>query len=158
MRQKGFATLEVILMVMVIGILASIAVPRFTSVTTAANTAKIQSDLSTIDTAIEVYHMEHGAYPGAADNINALDDYIRGASELKPPTGDAYVVEGNETKTHSFSETTYKIKAKTDNEGARAYLEKEAYTAEKFRIEKKSTTPSGGNSGSGTGGTSTTPE
>ena len=136
MRQKGFATLEIILMIMVIGILTSIAVPRFTSVTTAANTAKIQSDLATIDTAIEVYHMEHGEYPPAADNIDALEDYIRGASDLKPPKGDAYVVDENTP--HSFSETTYKIKAATTTEGARAYLEEEDYTAEKFRIEKKS--------------------
>ena len=54
MNQRGFATLEVILMVMVIGILASIAVPRFNAVTTAANTAKIQADLSTIDTATDI--------------------------------------------------------------------------------------------------------
>ena len=69
MGQKGFATLEVILMVVVIGILASIAVPRFTSVTTAANTAKIQADLTTIDTAIATYYMEYGTYPA---NIAAL--------------------------------------------------------------------------------------
>ena len=147
--QKGFATLEVILMVMVIGILASIAVPRFTSVTTAANTAKIQSDLSTIDAAIEVYYMENGAYPNAADNITALDDYIRGASDLKPPKGDAYVI--GENTPHSFSQDTYKIKAKTNTEGARAYLENESYTAEKFRIEKKSGSTGSGNSGGGTG-------
>ena len=53
MNQRGFATLEVILMVMVIGILASIAVPRFSNVTASANTAKIQADLATIDTAID---------------------------------------------------------------------------------------------------------
>lgn len=134
--QKGFATLEVILMVMVIGILASIAVPRFTAVTTAANTAKIQSDLSTIDAAIEVYYMEHGEYPSAANDITALDDYIRGASDLKPPKGDAYVIDENTP--HTFSEEAYKIKEKTTTEGARAYLEDDNYTAEKFRIEKKS--------------------
>ena len=33
MNQRGFATLEVILMVMVIAILAAIAVPRFTTPT-----------------------------------------------------------------------------------------------------------------------------
>ena len=43
MNQRGFATLEVILMVVIIGILATVAVPRFTDVTTKANTAKIQS-------------------------------------------------------------------------------------------------------------------
>ena len=130
--QKGFATLEVILMVMVIGILASIAVPRFTSVTTAANTAKIQSDLSTIDTAIEIYYMEHGEYPGEATDIKALDDYIRGASDLKPPTGYAYV-EGK-LSTEPFSAKTYGITVNSSTKEARAYLKETTNTAEKFYL------------------------
>lgn len=90
MRQKGFATLEIILMVMVIGILASIAVPRFTAVTTAANTAKIQSDLTTIDTAIAVYIMEKGD-SNVPSSPSGLDDYLQDADNLKPPTGQAYI-------------------------------------------------------------------
>ena len=94
MNQRGFATLEVILMVMVIGILASIAVPRFTAVTAAANTAKIQADLTTIDTAIAVYEMEKGSPPSGTD-INVLAGYIRGVESnsvtLTPPTGKCYM-------------------------------------------------------------------
>ena len=89
MNQRGFATLEVILMVMVIGILASIAVPRFTSITTSANTAKIQSDLSTIDTAIAIYYMENGKYPS---NLKTdLKTYLTDIENIKPPTGKAYI-------------------------------------------------------------------
>ena len=87
MNQRGFATLEVILMIVVIGILATVAVPRFTDVTTKANTAKIQSDLTTIDTAIQIYYMEKGKYP---ENINTdLKDYLMDIP--KPPTGSAYI-------------------------------------------------------------------
>ena len=133
MNQRGFATLEVILMVMVIGILASIAVPRFTSVTTAANTAKVQADLTTIDTAIAVYYMEHGSYP---TQLSQLGDYLRGASgELKPPTGSAYI-SGTETK---ITATTYEITTPSGTEEARAYLQATANTAEKFYIPKKTT-------------------
>ena len=89
MNQRGFATLEVILMVMVIGILASIAVPRFTNITAAANTAKIQSDLATIDTAIAVYKMEKGTTPAITD----LGNYFQGGTVPKPPTG-KYFLEG----------------------------------------------------------------
>lgn len=93
--QKGFATLEVILMVMVIGILASIAVPRFTNVTTAANTAKIQADLSTIDTAIAIYEMENGALSGTP-TLKTLEDYLQDADNIKPPTGKANLSDGTE--------------------------------------------------------------
>lgn len=92
MNQRGFATLEVILMVMIIGILASIAVPRFTSITTSANTAKIQSDLSTIDTAIAIYYMEKGRYP---TNLKTdLKPYLNDIDNIKPPTGKAYIDDG----------------------------------------------------------------
>lgn len=88
MNQRGFATLEVILMVMVIGILASIAVPRFGNVTAAANTAKIQADLSTIDTAIAIAIMEGKDTPS---KLSDLKDYINDAENLKPPTGKCYM-------------------------------------------------------------------
>ena len=104
MNQRGFATLEVILMVMVIGILASIAVPRFNNVTTAANTAKIQSDLATIDTAIAIYQMEKGY--SEAPSMSNLSDYLQDAANIKPPTGKAYI---NGTA-ENISATTYDIK------------------------------------------------
>lgn len=104
MNQRGFATLEVILMVMVIGILASIAVPRFTSVTTSANTAKIQSDLSTIDTAIAIYYMENGKYP--SNLTTDLKPYLNDVENIKPPTGQAYI---NGTATE-IKATSYSFK------------------------------------------------
>ena len=96
MNQKGFATLEVIMMVVVIGILATIAVPRFTDVTTKANTAKIQSDLSTIDTAIQMYYMEKNSYPS---QISDLVDNGYLMDEPKPPTGKAYMKNSDDTST-----------------------------------------------------------
>ena len=139
MRQKGFATLEVILMVMVIGILASIAVPRFTSVTTAANTAKIQSDLTTIDTAIAVYQMEYGTDPA---DVNALvtAKYLQAVPEV--PTGKCYM-NGDSTEA-DIPTGGYKIT------GGRAHLgETTTNTSDKFYIPKKSA--SGGGSSSQTG-------
>ena len=91
MNQRGFATLEVILMVMVIGILASIAVPRFNSITTSANTAKVQSDLSTLDTAAAIYAMENGTTKNTLSITDDLKDYLQDASTIKPPLGDVYV-------------------------------------------------------------------
>ncbi len=129
MNQRGFATLEVILMVMVIGILASIAVPRFTSVTTAANTAKIQSDLTTIDTAIAIYQLEKGSDP--SDIANDLKPYLRGAADLKPPSGKCFI-EGTES---NVPETTYAITTPEGETEKRATLG--GNTAEKFYTQKK---------------------
>ena len=135
MRQKGFATLEVILMVMVIGILASIAVPRFTNVTTAANTAKIQSDLSTIDTAIAIYVMEKGTTTAPSLGASGtLKDYIQDIANVKPPTGNAYI-NGTSTKINA---TTYDIKTigTGDNVEYRATLD--GYTSGEFTNKSSS--------------------
>ena len=94
MNQRGFATLEVILMVMVIGILASIAVPRFGNITAEANTAKIQADLSTIDTAIAVAIMSGETTITAGKKVSetdALKDYLQDYKTIKPPTGKCYI-------------------------------------------------------------------
>ena len=132
MNQRGFATLEVILMVMVIGILASIAVPRFTSVTTAANTAKVQADLSTIDTAIAVYHMEYGENTNPAD-VAALVTAGYLQAEPKPPKGYVYV------KEETGDEPTSKAINKEKYETSTGQATLDSKTADKFYVPKKTT-------------------
>lgn len=107
MNQKGFATLEVILMVTVIGILAAVAVPRFTDITAKANTAKIQADLSTLDSAIAIYEMETGSPPS---QLSDLKNYIQDLDNLKPPTGNAFQGGSESVKINS---TSYAITEKT---------------------------------------------
>ena len=107
MGQGGFATLEVLLMVTVMGILAAIAVPRFTDVTTRANTAKIQSDLTALDTAIELYKMNNGSEPS---KLEALNDYIKDADKLAPPdSGKCYIIGSSDAKAIPIPATAYSI-------------------------------------------------
>lgn len=88
MNQRGFATLEIVMAIVILGILASIAIPNFANVSTKANTAKIQADLSTIDTAIQMYYMEQGDYPSTVDEL-VSKDYLM--DKPTPPKGKAYV-------------------------------------------------------------------
>ena len=127
MNQKGFATLEVILMIVVIGILATVAVPRFTDVTVKANTAKIQSDLATLDNAIEIYFMENGEYP---DSISKLKNYVKDIENVKPPKGKAYI---NGTAT-DISASDYVITAGSNGEESRATLDNN--TSAKFYLPR----------------------
>ena len=113
MNQRGFATLEIILAVVILSIIATIAVPRFTDTKTRANTAKIQADLSTIDTALQIYYMEKGTWEG----INEVKDLVTAnylMDEPKPPTGSAFV--DGDSKT--ISDTTKYDIDKTNHRGA----------------------------------------
>ena len=91
MNQKGFATLEIILMVVVLGILATIAVPRFTDVTTKANTAKIQADLAALNSAMAVYEMENGSFPSGFSFKTLVDEKYLVAEPTVPESGKFYI-------------------------------------------------------------------
>ena len=129
MNQRGFATLEVILMVTVIAILAAIAVPRFSSITTAANTARVQSDLTTLDTAAAIYAMEKGTEKTSLSITEDLKNYLQDAANIKPPLGDVYLnnTDGKMTITDGMS---YEVN-KDSNGDYRAYLEE--HTAGEFK-------------------------
>ena len=72
-KRKGFMLLELIIVVAIIGILAAVAIPNLVGMTDEAKVAKIQSDLSTIGTAMEVYHVKKGgAYPPTSPLSQAI--------------------------------------------------------------------------------------
>lgn len=121
LNERGFATLEVILMITVLGILSAVAIPRFAAITTSANTAKVQADLSTLDTAIALYQMDNGKVPS---EISDLKDYVQDVDKIKPPSGSVYVA-GEEK---DLSSSTYTIT--TVEKNPRATLD--GNTSDKF--------------------------
>ena len=106
-KRKGFMLLELIIVVAIIGILAAVAIPNFVGMTDEAKVAKIQSDLSTIGTAMEVYHVKKGGtYP---DNLSVLEGDNGYLKEVpKPPTGASdYTVGSKGEVTCTFNGVTY---------------------------------------------------
>ena len=130
-KHSGFTLVELLIVIVVIGILATVAVPRFTDVTTKANTAKIQSDLTTIDTAIQIYYMEKGDYPA---DIPALVNGKYLMDTPTPPSGKAYA-KASSTATTS-TELTITEKVYSINDDHRAILH--SHVAGDFEMPKSS--------------------
>lgn len=68
----GFTLIELLIVVVVIGILATIAIPQFTSSKEQAVIAKLKSDLRNLVTAEETYYIENDTY---TDVLADLPDY-----------------------------------------------------------------------------------
>ena len=90
LNQKGFTLVELMVVIAILGILAAIAIPKFSDSTSAANTAKIAADLRTIDSAIVMYQANGGTLSG--NSVSQLSDYLVGT--ITAPTGKCYI-EGN---------------------------------------------------------------
>ncbi|MCP4407743.1 MAG: prepilin-type N-terminal cleavage/methylation domain-containing protein [Gammaproteobacteria bacterium] len=63
-RQRGFTLVELLIVVIILAILAAIVVPQFASSTDDAKLSALDSTLSNVRAAIDIYYQQHGEYPG----------------------------------------------------------------------------------------------
>ena len=65
--RRGFTLIELLIVVAIIGVLAAIAVPNFLNAQLRAKIARAESDMRSIDTALEEYRIDNNLYPRWAD-------------------------------------------------------------------------------------------
>ncbi|MBK7497288.1 MAG: prepilin-type N-terminal cleavage/methylation domain-containing protein [Candidatus Omnitrophica bacterium] len=68
-RQKGFTLIELLIVIAIILILISIALPNFLEAQIRAKVTKVQGELRSLATAIEGYQVEWKTYPPDGDDI-----------------------------------------------------------------------------------------
>ncbi|MGH7243436.1 MAG: type II secretion system protein [Phycisphaerales bacterium] len=74
--RRAFSLLELVIVVVILGILAAIAVPRMSRSATAAADNAVMADLAVIRNALDLFQTEHGgSYPALTDVTNALTQY-----------------------------------------------------------------------------------
>lgn len=62
-KQKGFTLIELLVVIAIIGILSTLAVFSLNNARQKARDAKIVSDIRSIQTQLELYYNDNGAYP-----------------------------------------------------------------------------------------------
>ena len=60
--RRGFTLIELLIAIVIVGILAAIAIPRFADTKGKANVAAVKSDLANLAREQEAYFSEHSAY------------------------------------------------------------------------------------------------
>ena len=70
--QRGFTLIELLIVVVIIGILASIAIPKFTAVREKAFKAAMMSDLKNLASQQEIYHNDYYTYASTITAAQAI--------------------------------------------------------------------------------------
>jgi prepilin-type N-terminal cleavage/methylation domain-containing protein len=70
---KGFTIVELLVVIVVIGILASITIIAYSGITQRATAAALQSDLKQAATTLELYKAEHDEYPSSSNDLPQSD-------------------------------------------------------------------------------------
>lgn len=103
--QKGFTLVELMVVVVILGILATLAVQTLGDKTTDAKLNKAKADLRTIASALELYKIDNGDYPDADNpSSTALNNPLVPTYLKKIPKGLTYSY-----KYDAGTDTTYTL-------------------------------------------------
>ena len=71
-RQSGFTLIEILVVVMILGLLISLAAPRIIGRTDDARVVKAMADMRAIEEALDLYRLDTGSYPGTELGLEVL--------------------------------------------------------------------------------------
>jgi general secretion pathway protein G len=100
-NDAGYTLLELLVVMGILAILTAFATPQLMGYFGKAKTQSVQLQIENINTALELYYMENGAYPSASAGLKALVEttseaprwngpYLKKAKNLLDPWGRPY--------------------------------------------------------------------
>jgi general secretion pathway protein G len=71
-NQKGFTLIEILVVVFIIGLLATIILPKIMGRQEEAQRTKATADIKNIQTALDLFKLDNGFYPATEQGLEAL--------------------------------------------------------------------------------------
>ncbi|MFH0912831.1 MAG: prepilin-type N-terminal cleavage/methylation domain-containing protein [Candidatus Omnitrophota bacterium] len=73
MKKQAFTLIELVLVVVVLGILATIAIPTYENIIADSESRVCQTNLEALDNALDIYVMSHDVMPGSLSELTPQD-------------------------------------------------------------------------------------
>ena len=86
-NKKGFTLVEIMIVVVIIGLLAAMAIPAFQKVRETSQTKAITNNLRQLASAADQYFLENGVTEVAQTELVGTDKYVK---TLNPVAGETY--------------------------------------------------------------------
>ncbi len=83
LRQAGFTLIEIMVVVVILGILAAIVVPKVMDRPDAARITKAKQDIRAIQSALDLYKLDNYSYPSTDQGLEALVTKPSGTPEAR---------------------------------------------------------------------------
>ena len=110
--RKGFTIVELLVVIVIIGILASITIVSYTGVANRAKIASLQSDLTNNAKKLQMYYAENSSYPITLTDTSHCP--------LTPVASSQYCLKANSTLEYNGGPTSFVLKA-TDSTISNSY-------------------------------------
>lgn len=70
--QRGFTLIEIMVVILILGLLATLVVQNLRGATDRAKRTKAQTDIASLRTALDRYYLDNGVYPTTDQGLQAL--------------------------------------------------------------------------------------
>ena len=90
-RQRGFTLLEIMVVIVILGILASLVVPNLMGNKEQADRQKAVSDIVALENALDMYKLDNSRYPTTEQGLEALVTKPQGEPEPRNYKSDGYI-------------------------------------------------------------------
>ena len=90
-RQRGFTLLEIMVVIVILGILASLVVPNLMGNKEQADRQKAVSDIVALENALDMYKLDNSRYPITEQGLEALVTKPQGEPEPRNYKSDGYI-------------------------------------------------------------------